>query len=193
MTTYRHCESTITCLSITSFNRPGVAMMISAPARRLNCCSSTERCSNGVNLGPELDAVSTYPTDDRNASEAQRSGELPCFRFNLLGQFTCGCQYQRIWTKVPVVIRKGRQVRDEAEHWNDEGGSFTRTWNILSSGWGCENLTGRSLTSLCDPNDIAVLQTNRYGLPLNRRWLFVADLIDDFEDLWRDRRLLPGA
>ena len=43
MTTYRHCERTITCLSMTSFKRPGVAMMISAPARRLNCCSSTER------------------------------------------------------------------------------------------------------------------------------------------------------
>ena len=101
--------------------------MISAPARRLNCCSSTERCSNGVNLGPELEAVSTYPADDRNASEAERSGELPRFRFNLLSQFTCGCQYQRIWTKMSVVIGKGRQVRDETEHRNHEGGRFTRT------------------------------------------------------------------
>lgn len=43
ITTYVHCDKTSTCRSMTSFNRPGVAMMISAPSRRLNCCSSTAR------------------------------------------------------------------------------------------------------------------------------------------------------
>ena len=51
--------------------------------------------------------------------------------------------------------------------------------------------TARYITSLCDADNIAILQTDWYGLSLDGRWLFVADLIDDFEDLWRDRRLVP--
>lgn len=43
MTTYVHWDRTSMCRSMTSFNRPGVAMMISAPSRKLNCCSSTAR------------------------------------------------------------------------------------------------------------------------------------------------------
>jgi len=51
----------------------------------------------------------------------------------------------------------------------------------------------RYLTSLSDTNNITVLQTNWYGLSLNGRRFLVANLIDDPENLWRDRRLVPGA
>jgi len=55
-----------------------------------------------------------------------------------------------------------------------------------------QQLTRGYLTSLSDANNIAVLQTNWNSLPLNGRWFLVADLIDDSEDLWRDRGLVPG-
>jgi hypothetical protein len=51
----------------------------------------------------------------------------------------------------------------------------------------------RHLTSLSNANDIAILHTNRNSLSLDRRWFLVAHLIDDFEDLRRYRRLLPGS
>jgi len=57
---------------------------------------------------------------------------------------------------------------------------------------GDRRMATRHLTSLCDADNIAILQTDWYGLPLNRRWFFVAHLIDNFEKLWRDRRLAPG-
>jgi hypothetical protein len=57
---------------------------------------------------------------------------------------------------------------------------------------GQQKLTARYPTSLCDADNIAILQTDWYGLSLNRRWFLVADLIDNFEELWRDRRLAPG-
>jgi len=55
-----------------------------------------------------------------------------------------------------------------------------------------KKLTARYPTGLRDTNDIAILHTDWNGLPLNGRWFLVTDLIDDFEDLWRDRRLVPG-
>ena len=57
---------------------------------------------------------------------------------------------------------------------------------------GNRRLTKRPLTGLCDADNIAILQTDWYGLPLNRRRFFVAHLIDNFEKLWRDRGLAPG-
>lgn len=57
---------------------------------------------------------------------------------------------------------------------------------------GDRSMATRHLTSFCDADNIAILQTDWYGLPLNRRWFFVAHLIDDFEELRRDRRLAPG-
>ena len=55
-----------------------------------------------------------------------------------------------------------------------------------------KNLTARYPTRLRDANNIAILHADWNGLPLNGRWFLVADLIDDSEDLWRDRRFIPG-
>lgn len=46
-------------------------------------------------------------------------------------------------------------------------------------------------TSFSNANDVAILQTDGDRLPLNRRRLFVADLIYNLENLSRNGRLLP--
>lgn len=58
---------------------------------------------------------------------------------------------------------------------------------------GNDELARGYLTGLSDANNIAVLQTNWYGLSLNGRWFLVTDLINDPEDLWRNRRLVPRS
>jgi len=58
---------------------------------------------------------------------------------------------------------------------------------------GGDKLTRSYLTSLSDTNNVAVLQTNWNSLPLNGRWFLVTNLIDDSEDLGRDRRLVPRS
>ena len=49
----------------------------------------------------------------------------------------------------------------------------------------------KNLTCLSNANDIAILHTDRDSLPLNRGWFFIANLVDDFEDLGWDGRFLP--
>lgn len=71
MTIYRHCERTMTCRSMTSLRRPGVAMMISAPERRLNCCSSTARCARSqYAIRNNVRNWDTYASDNGHTSES---------------------------------------------------------------------------------------------------------------------------
>ena len=101
--------------------------MISAPDRRLNCCSSTERYRSVSIAEWGKHGCSTYTTDDGHTGEAQRTGKLLRLRLDLLRQFTGGCHDERVGTQVSVLIREGRQLGDERQHRDHESSSLTGT------------------------------------------------------------------
>lgn len=48
-------------------------------------------------------------------------------------------------------------------------------------------------TCLGDTDDITILQSDGYGLTLDGRWVFVADIIDTVQDCLRDIRFRPRS
>ena len=84
-----------------------------------------------------------------------------------------------------VVVGERRELGDECQHWDDEGSRLTGTW-ARKLNFHTDNVPRKPLTCFCDTNNIPSLQTDRDGLPLDRRGLLVTDLVNDFKNLHRD-------
>ena len=93
--------------------------MISAPDRRLNCCSSTERWKSNDkrHVRSKGKFESTYTSNNRNTSESQLRSELLRLGLNLLSQLTSRCKNKRIRSQMSVLIRERWQFRDERQPW----------------------------------------------------------------------------
>lgn len=159
--TYEHKFKDIYLFSKTSTRRPGVAITTLMIIIVLNNLPKDSHINSHSHPHPLV--FSRSATNDRHRSHAQFVPKFMCFNFNLLCQFSCGRQNDRIGALFIITGIFDRNICwllfwdgcDPNEQWNQKCGcfswsSFSNTNNvpILQTNWDCLSLDrGRLLNS----------------------------------------------
>ncbi len=118
---------------------------------------------------------SEWPAHDADHGKSQGPAEISAPRFSICWTSSLvGAENERIRTVVLVVFGKWRQFRDVDQQRQEERSRFA----------GAGRRRRRSSRAL-------VVQSVMRG-PLDRSWLIVSDLVDDFEQAARQFGLLPA-
>jgi hypothetical protein len=106
----------------------------------------------------------TYTTDDRHTAVAERTRELARLALDLLCKFARRREDERVRTEMSVLVREGRELVDENQHRDDEGGRLTGT---CMSGSARDDAERRRLACLRNADDVPRLKTDGDRLPLD--------------------------